>query len=117
MQHRSWRDSGRRATPDWVDALAARSFPTASSRRVSEHLMQRLELLIQFISDSPEVERPALVELALKQMKTRPREMEVRHHSCRAFSADAATFRPGRNQPVSPGDNQQPCRYYETPGG
>jgi hypothetical protein len=79
MQHRSWRDSGRRATPDRVDALAARSFPTASSRRVSEHLMQRLELLIQFISDSPEVERPALVELALKQMKTRPREMEVRH--------------------------------------
>ena len=39
MQHRSWRDSGRRATPDRVDALAARSFPTASSRRVSEHLI------------------------------------------------------------------------------
>ena len=117
MQHRSWRDSGRRATPDRVDALAARSFPTASSRRVSEHLMQRLELLIQFISDSPEVERPVLVELALKQMETRPREMEVRHHSCRAFNADAATFRPGRNHRYRRGDNQQPCRYYETPGG
>jgi len=46
--------------------------------------MQRLELLIQFISASPEVERPAVVELALKQMKTRPREMEVRHATHRA---------------------------------